>query len=837
MRGPSVGKDATSSTVQTVEMRGACCFQIQSRDIIGEEQVADLTAVNVDFIDETNEEADAFSASSSLINTDIYDPGMDLKTYLSRPVRIYSTTLAQGASFASSVRIDPWTLYMANQAIKNKFENYRYFRGDLHINVLVNSTPFVYGLYAMSYVPQVFSAQSYDPTDARSTNANYVVSLTQRPTIYIKPHVNEGGTMKLPFIYHKNFMTVQGTDKSNLGALDLYPIVSLAAASVTTSGCTVNVYAWMENVTLAGPTLLLQSGEYATGPISRPASIVAAAGRRLSDMPIIGKFAAATEAGMGAVATIAALFGLTKVPTVDDVSVTRIMTTRGLASSQVADAHEKIALDPKNELTVDNAAVGFTSDDELNVAHMCARQCVMTTVPWNQSDATDFALFTSNVCPNMATGALISSQSVLYDTPAGNVSRLFGAWRGTMVYKLKLVASQYHQGRLIVSFDPAGQTSTAATEAMVVTHIWDIQESDEITFKVPFISDTNFKECNPSISQDYSVRGATSITFNTKYHVGRLTIRVGNQLLGPITTAQANLVVYTYMEDAEFANPRRIPQNFSVMEIQSGEYELAKARSFDADSYRVNMGEVIHTLRTLIQRQYFYRRETLTFGAGVSRCTVLLPQYQMNYGYQTTNLGTQYADRAVNLAGTGSFNFWFVNENPMLWLAPCFVGQRGAMRWTATITGSDDIELTMGRFNQDFAYSTGSQYARVRTTTATLGTESANARSALALTAGTDAAYVAPTEPGITIANTKVNPTIVAEIPFFGWQNFWPTGQSNMASSSAGDRTQQIFISALADGAADVKACDIYAGAGTDFSFCGFVNVPPRWQYAQPLNA
>nr|WPR18050.1 MAG: capsid protein [Chemarfal virus 274] len=834
---PRTGKGAkeVSSTTNIVDTKGACCFQIQSRDVTAQESVETLEAVNVEFIDETTEETPAFAVDEKAIDTGIYDPSLDLATFLSRPVRIFTTTLAQGAAFATKTRIDPWSLFMGTQSIKNKLENYRYFRGDLHINVLVNSTPFVYGLYGLSYVPLVFAGQSYDPTDARSTDSNFVVSLTQRPTIFIKPHTNEGGTMRLPFVFHKNYATVQGTSRSLLGALDLYPIVSLASASTSTAGCSVSIYAWMENVSLAGPTLTLQGSEYQTGPISRPASIAAAAGRRLKDMPIIGTFAAATEAGMGAVAKIASLFGLTKVATAENVVVNRIMTTRGLASAQIADAHEKLAFDPKAELTVDNSAVGFAKDDELNVAHLCERAAVSTVVPWNQADAADFVVYTANVCPTMGTASTISSKSCLFDTPAGMVSRLFAQWRGTVVYKLKLIASQYHQGRLIVSFDPSGVDATADSESMVVTRIWDIQETDEMVFKVPFLSDTNFKGCNPNVSQDYSVRGATAITFSQQYHTGRLTIRVGNKLLGPVTTAQANIVVMTYMEDAEFANPRRILPNFTVMPIQAAEYDLAKAHTYDNESYRVNMGEIVHTLRTLLQRQYFYRRETLTFGAGLSRCTIIMPQYQVNYGYQTSNLGTLYADRAVNQAGTGSYNFWYSNENPMLWLAPCFVGQRGAMRWTVTVPGTGDIDLTMGRFNHNyFGFSAGAANNRVRTTTATIGTSvGANAQTALP-GASTTANYVTPTEPGVTLSSTSVTPTVVAEIPYYSEFNFAPTGQNNIATSSTEDRARQVYISGLSEGAADTRVIDIYAGAGTDFSFCGFVNVPPRFDITDP---
>jgi hypothetical protein len=835
---PSEPKPQASrpNRVMDVDIKGACCFQLQARDELDNQTVGTEKDVNVEFVDEVEQQDVALPGDDSELYAKIYSPDLDLKTFLSRPTRIISTTIAQGASFAVT-RYDPWSLFLNNTAIKNKLENYRYLRGTLKINVLVNSTPFVYGLYALSYCP-LPGVGLYDISGDQREVSNAITTYTQRPTIFIKPHTNEGGEMTLPYIYPKNFIEIQGTERTALGALDLYPIVSLAAASATSQGCSINVYAWMEDVVLAAPTMALQAkDEYLLGPVSYPASVVAGIGKRLTDIPVIGKFARATELGANAVARIAALFGFSKVPVITSSAPSRIMFSRGMASGTIADVHEKLALDPKNELTVDTRAPGFAGGDELNVAQLCARSCVLTTAAWAQSDAADFVLFSANVTPTMAGSTVSTKYNVLYDTPMANVSRMFRDWRGDIIYTLQLVASSYHQGRLIVTFDPAGGTASAGSENTLVTKIWDIQQCDKISFKVPFVSATNWKNCSSAMSQDYSVRGATAITFNNLYHVGRLTVRVGNALVGPISSANATIVVHTHMENGEYANPITTSHRFSAMPLQSKEehFEMAPGVTQDDNSYLVNMGERIQTLRTLMQRENFYRRDCIQCAAGYNSVTVQNSHYPGYFGYQP-NGSTGQMDQAVSTLATGNKLFWWVNEGPIQWMSACFIGMRGSMKWRVislpNSANTQDYRLSIGRCPWDYTLATSN--ARVRNYAYAL-TNTAGQLAADAVTTqefGTSANAPFPTDSGITMSSSRVNPSVVAEIPLFSQYNFLYSGYANIGASGNPNRDTYWYYNYTApQNAAGVNTFETYCSAGTDFTMAGFVNVPPRYYF------
>lgn len=844
--GPESGKALpTSPVAQTTpdtsfvstDIKNACCFQLQSRAVNMDEPVASEEHVTVDFVDETKGQDEAMPGSDELLNSDIFDPSVDLATFMARPVRIYTTTLAQGAAF-SVTRFDPWNLFLSNAAVSKKIENFHYIRGNLHINVLVNSTPFVYGLYALSYCPTVSTDSLFDLTgDTRSTVQAIQTSYTQRPTLYLEPHINKGGTMRLPFIFVDNFIQVQGTERTRLGSLDLYPIVPLSTASTNTNGCTISVYAWMEDVKLAGPTLELQSDEYATGPVSSVATAVAAASNKLTKVPVIGKFARATEIGSGAIAKIAALFGFSKVSTIQDVQVFRNMTTRGMASGSIADAFEKLAVDPKTEVSVDTTVAGFSGGDELNVASLCARECVLTTASWQQSDLVDATLFHANVSPTMAVSSTVTelgaSRDVLYDTPMGSVSRMFYHWRGTMVYTIKLVASQYHQGRLIVSFDPAGNTPTAGSENTIVSKVWDIQETDELVFKIPFISSTNWKIANTSISQDFSVRNATSITFDDNYHVGRFSIRVGTALLAPLATANATLVIKSHMEDGEFAVPRHVDTLLTALPLQSKEIPLAKETPVAPELYGVNMGERIQTLRTLMQRSNFYHRDVFQQTSGNTKQTVRNKMYPMNLGFQATvaNTGT-WTDIGTSVMipvpGSPSRNFWYTDEGPVQWMLPNFIGMRGAFKWTIYAHNfGNGSRIIAGRDPRSYSLNAGFNRITTNTTAYSL-TRSQAAADMLTNTA------TQWTQGGISMASSRVNPSVVVEIPFQTHKNFEPTGKDSFYGSSTNGTRGMLWYYCVesGDSTSTTAYVDMYGAAGADFTMCGFVNIVPRYKFA-----
>jgi hypothetical protein len=203
------------------------------------------------FLDAESGDVEAFEPSSDSTYTESYKADSTLAGFLSRPVLIDSRIWTEGAGLSTT--IDPWTLYFTNSVIKNKLENYAYIRCNLHVKVMLNASPFYYGLLGFFYRPLPILDPAPIVTDASN---RHFVSLSQRPHIWCYPSESQGGEMVLPFLNPRNWINLTSlSSMGDIGDLDIQSFTNLLNAnSVVGSDCDVQVYAWAEDVYLCGPT-------------------------------------------------------------------------------------------------------------------------------------------------------------------------------------------------------------------------------------------------------------------------------------------------------------------------------------------------------------------------------------------------------------------------------------------------------------------------------------------------------------------------------------------------------------------------------------------------------
>ena len=226
-------------------------------------------------------------------------------------------------------------------------------RGKLHLKVLINGSPFQYGLARVAYQPLLGLVSDKVRTNTTS-NLPLRIPYSQMPGFYIDPSKNQGGEMECPFFYHKNWLDITNNqDVLNMGTATIVIYAPLNVAIPTaTAFVNIRVVAWLSEVELMGPTskLALQSDEYGKGTISAPASAVAAAAGMLTKIPVIGRFARVTQIGASAISSMASVFGFTNPPVISDVQPIYQMSAPHLATSDISVPYQKLALDPKTEL-------------------------------------------------------------------------------------------------------------------------------------------------------------------------------------------------------------------------------------------------------------------------------------------------------------------------------------------------------------------------------------------------------------------------------------------------------------------------------------------------------
>jgi len=659
-----------------------------------------------DFHDEVTPQMLDFSSSCDPTFTSDNAPDADLGSFLSRPVKV--ATVNYDILTALNSAYDIWYLYLNHSVIKNKIENYKYLKADLHLKFIINASPFYYGCVLANYRP--LKDRTFD---AGANSAIHNAIRTQRPHTYIYPSTNQGSEMKIPFFYPKNYLDItSASDVQNMGELRLDALVQLRTASTSTTNLDIQVYAWLENVTLLMPTVkaALQSGEDLVdfdfsyvkpqgdeyeedGPVSGPASAVASVASKLENVPYIGAFARSTNMIASSVANVAKYFGFTKTPVIDSVSPYKDLPFHSFSSTEIGQPTEKLSLDPKNELVVDPRVCGLSGLDEMNLNVLCKKEAMYTVMAWTTAAGANTQIGQINAGPTMP---IINGTNFVLP-PVSHFAHMFKYWRGSLIFRFKIICSQYHRGRLQIFFDPA--VSSSVDPSAQYNEIIDITSDVDVEIVVPYVKETPWTTVNKNVLTPQYVESAGPITADPDNSLGVLSLVVNTPLTAPVTTADAFIMCYIRAgDDFELGDPDEIDQSITYFP-QSG-YNLVdfdyskflpqsnnvfgydKPRSLlifkgstttHPETFGVCMGEKVTSVRALLRRATLTltRKITSNTSAALAVEHTLMSRYPLCGGFDTNGIH----DKTVS----GKYNY--VYNHPFNMTTTCYVGSRGSMEW------------------------------------------------------------------------------------------------------------------------------------------------------------
>lgn len=828
-------------------------------------QSAELTTTDETVVREEGErqEVITFNDGSGSVSVDapdiqdesVYDgfsANVDLATYLARPVLISTISWSQGATISTVLK--PWELYFTNASIERKLQNYAFLACNLRVKIVINASPFFYGLAFATYRPYIGNAagrisQAY-------TKYGPTMAATCRQRLDILPSKSQGGEMCLPYINVRNWLRIgKLLDFQEMGDIHIWSHDVLEFANAASGpDVSIQVFAWAEDVKVSGPTAQLPmqaSDEYEeTGPISGIASSVASmAGTAERILPGPFKpFAKATEIGASAVSSIASLFGFTNVPVLDDVSAFKNLPFHALASTQISCPFEKLTLDPKNELTIDNRVAGGKGVDELTIPYLCGKKNVWSLPNWAASDAAGADIIEINVSPMLIAeldGNTVSTAkgtiTPIYQAPMTLVARNFKFWRGTMVYRFKFICTQYHRGRIGIIWDPVHSTTADYNYTENYTRIVDISEEQEIVIKVPFMQPYPYLETGwDSLKTNITTPVRAADAFNELLHNGKLVLRVLTKQTSPVATADILMYVETSMEDADFANPIDVHSNedtrTSYFVIQSAEDEVKVVEDNIAkmeirqnpNLHKIYNGEAVFSMRQLMRRRSFYRSifASGNISARYYAKTIKLNRRPSFYGYDPNGSSV-----VLETVGVGNHRFGPVSEPLCNLFEPCFVGQRGSHNYEINLNkpGNACDTLLVSRY--------------LKTITADSWNDTIISTAAAQYQQNLDSLEFGflSGRTGVAMTNARTQTGLQVQIPMYSRYRFLSTDPNERALGVSADGTDvdNILIGYRAQPISDAVTqnpsyfqIDMYHSIGTDYQLLHFVNVPEAWIYA-----
>jgi len=843
--------DISDSSCLSADLKFSQYCIIQSKEILDtSNQSSESTQQNVTFSSGVDEQILSLPTTIKDCQIDT-SYNVELGSFLSRPVLIQSYTWAEGTSFNES--FSPWLDYFSNSTIKKKLDNYYLLRCNLHIKFVINASPFYYSAIMCSYRPlsDLFTGTSFNPAPVVSGVGLELLTImgrSQRPKTFLYPQNSEGSEMVLPFLYFKNwFDATLAEDLENMGTINMDSMFAPLQNANSVSGGVVDiqVYAWAEELELAGPTLTLaiQSTEQVDdeyegkGAVSAPASAVAKYANILGNFPYIGPFATATSMTASTIADVAKLFGFTNVPVIENVHSFKPQPLPQMATTQIGVPCEKLTLDPKNELTIDPRVDGVDLGDDMLINKIATKESFLSEFTWESTDSTDFLLFNATVRPGYTQGSTVSSVLNVQGTPGWMIQQLFSYWRGDMIYRFKFLCTKYHRGRVRISWDPRGDVSGIAdSTTQIYNKIVDITQETDVEFIVPYTQPTSFLSC--PIQGQSNTYGTTPRTSSYGIDNGVITIRVLNAQTSSVLNAPIECLVFVRCADnIEFAAPVSPPQFYSNYTIQSTEisYENPQIHEMGMKPSKANqnlslihMGEKIVSLRQLMRRQNFMLSQSNypTNADAHSYMSFTNPRMPYYYGYDPS--GIHIANDTLG-AGTSPFNY--VQVTTLNWVNQCYVGHKGSVIWNVNAASVSTNPLA--------------QFYVIRNLR-TLSVANSNSAGSNPITTNDQVSYRSRLQTeaaghGGSFTNQRVQPCLNYSVPMYSKYKFL---SNNPATRSLGsdiddttDDSHTVRIQYISPPTVTTNQrvkIDFYCGIGTDFSSVFFLNVPTVFQLSTP---
>ena len=774
----------------------------------------------------------------------------DLGNFFSRPIKTQAFSWGTGSNLFE--KFNPWTDYFENPRVINRITNFNLMRCKLKVRIMLNGNGFHYGRAIASYVP-LHNLDQF--TQDRAYFIQDVVAASQRPHVYLDPTNSQGGTLTLPFVWYENALSIPAMDWREMGDITIHGMQNLKHANGASDSVTVSVFVWAEDVSLSIPTanepgaLSPQMGEifdpqvkdeYGTGPISRPAAIVARAAGALGNIPGIGMYARATEMAANAVSGVATLFGYSRPISLAEIQPYKPTYLGNLVNSNLHDTSHKLTLDAKQELTVDPRVMGLGTADELSIKSIATRESFLTQFSWQVADPSEQLLWNSEVSP-----VPWSELNDEVHMPACCFAALpFRRWRGSMKFRFQVVASTFHKGRLKITYDPSFPLTNEYNTNY--TYIIDLAKERDFTVEIGWGQELSFLDHRNIISDLVPYDDVRLIATPGDKGNGIVSVYVVNELTVPNSVADNDVSVNVFVsagddfevvepdpatiEDTEwFGGPPaevfdpQMAENqpdadltideSAPMKLEASE-QMAPTLSDSDHTLCVYYGDPVASFRQCLKR-YNYHSAISPTASG----KILLKVKNSDFPYYRG-----FAPEAVHATGVSAAPYNYSKMTLQNYLTPAFTCRRGGQRWKYFRSGGQVIRdsfMMVSRNPNDSAY----EQNQVDLITLTGATNSARVRQA--------AVQIPHTWSGASVTSTLQNPVVEAELPFYTNVRFYPAKQANVTGPSAGFKAFHDLSTTWQVDPTDSALIHCFTSVGEDFNLAFFTGAPVLYRLQQ----
>lgn len=541
---------------------------------------------HITFVDERPETTDPLLPSVSIPATSPLtapDVRMTAENLLQNPIQIasgdWTTTDTRGSVLAT---LDLPAVFVSIPSFQSYILSiYAFLKCTLVLTIKLNSTRFHQGaLWAFSDpMHQMLDApRAIRPLSDPRKYVN-IYSASSQPRVELDAAQSNPACLRIPFVHIQDRLTTNSKETFDvMSRVRLLVASPLLAATGSLGTVSYQIFIHAEDVSLddpiyphtplipTNPTPALMHGA-AMSAVSKTASGFSAAGANVMTGNY-GKAATSASKGLEGVGEALTLFNLDKPSDPSACVINTLAPIAPLSHGTGVDASVRLGNAPLGAYLEERFANGSSQDMDLYARAQIPG--LVDIMNWNTDQLPGTVLRSVPVMPSYTASEAVvdpeypSGYAKIYNTNLSYIAEMFVYWRMSMLYMLKVYCSQFHSGRLMITFTP-NQRATPPANLSEYTNLpavyFDIQGNTLNTFVVPFHSSLTRKTWAPWATVP------NRFQFTDQHILGYMDIVVFNRLVAPSNVAPSVdlLLFQAAYNDVEFESPRALASsNFTV---------------------------------------------------------------------------------------------------------------------------------------------------------------------------------------------------------------------------------------------------------------------------------
>lgn len=530
-----------------------------------------------------------------------------IKTFLAKPIVVSSVTWTTTSPQGTQLVSQSVGALLSTTIYKNKLAGYRYIRGTAVFRLVLNAQPFQQGKLIMHFLPCYSSRSAFDAYVGHLTN---LCTITQQTSVEIDCR-QTSVVMRIPYITPAHWYDLSSNAPFN--PFDWGTVFVTVLSPVATTDSHFTLYASFEDIELAGPMSAEMNVDRKgksfvkkerrnlarDGIISGTLENLRNPIQAFSRIPGAGGLVSIADSVLDGAAGIASVFGWSRPLDARAPQVVKLDNGAKNFHFNGVNTSTPLTMDCMNSLDkLEN--FGGTSEDEMSFTYLKKIPAYIATKNWDTTNASGVTIYSTSMDPVSLTMPVVGTyNNVCAAPPCNYIARFFKYYRGGYRITLKFVKTQYHSGRLSVTFNADNAPMSLTNSNYVFRDIIDIAKCNEVSFDVPFVS-----------YSPYNRTGWDEPVSEYERSFGTFTVMVSTPLVAiPSVSSSISMLVYvSALDDFELYFPFSTPSVLTA-EMGGDDNDCLTCKSIgDAPTNDLTLapsmtcaGEVFVSLKQLLQ--------------------------------------------------------------------------------------------------------------------------------------------------------------------------------------------------------------------------------------------